>query len=495
MDQSWPKLHTRHVWLLFILSCLFALPIFLANAPYMDDNARALYGYTWSHSGRIFSTALMNALSLRTHNIPDLAPLGQILGLLALSGSGALLAARLLRGRRMDDLSVCLCALPLAVQPFFLENLSYKFDALPMLMAQTCAVLAALVPEGWSGRRNFATCSAFLFALLCFYQPALNTFLALSVLLFMSDTQQAQDKAAWRGMGLRVGALGVAYAAYHVLIVRHFVGGSYAAPRSETMSLHNMLHGLLWDNVQQAFFLLASLLHGGPGLILCAFYVLGAFCVWSDVLPAMRRRGIIAKLNGVVLVSVPFLLLLLVPGIVLILVNTVLSPRIFMAFSGCVILANLFFIQTAVGQRFRWLAIIPLLYFYVVSFSFGNTMTAQEQFQRAQAERLANQLDDAGFQKGDDLFVYGTEAQAPIVQNAIAGMPYLAELLPRQQISDDALFGYARLRQVGVDSREHTPEEWEAARSLLKPANLVHETPKFAVYRDGTKFALRLTGA
>lgn len=494
MDQSWPKLHSRHVWLLFPLSCLFALPIFLVNVPYMDDNARVLYGYTWSRSGRIFSTFLMNTLGLRSRDVLDLAPLGQILGLLALSCSGALLAARLLRGRRMDDLSVCLCALPLAVQPFFLENLSYKFDALPMLMAQSCAVLAALVPEGWSGRRLFATCAAFLFAVMCFYQPALNTFLALAVLLFVCDTCEGRDQAAWRALGLRVAALGVTYGMYHFVIIRHFVHGSYAGPHSGTMSLHDVLSGMLWNNLQQARALLASLLHGGPGVVLGLFYALGAAFVWSGVLPALRRADRVAKLNALALVSVPFLLVLLVPGIVLILADTVIAPRIFMSFSACVILANLFFLQTAVGQKLRWLAVVPLLYFYVVSFDFGNAMQAQEQFEKEQVERLASMLDEAGFRPGDDLFLYGTEAEAPIVRNAITALPYLADVLPRQQMSDDAFFGYIRLRQVGIDSREHTPAEWETAHSLLKASHLLHETPRFAVYRDGHRFASRLTG-
>lgn len=47
-------------------------------------------------------------------------------------------------------------------------------------------------------------------------------------------------------------------------------------------------------------------------------------------------------------------------------------------------------------------------------------------------------LDDAGFRPGDDLFLYGTEAEAPIVRNAMTALPYLADVLPRQQMSDDA---------------------------------------------------------
>ncbi len=495
MDWTWPKVNSRHVWLLFILNCLFALPVFLANVPYMDDNARALYGYTWSRSGRVFSTFLMNALSLRMHNIPDLAPLGQILGLLALSYCGALLAARLLRGRRMDDLSVCLCALPLAVQPFFLENLSYKFDALPMLLAQSCAVLAALVPTLWPTRRQFGVCAVFLFSVMCFYQPALNTFLALTVILFVCDAQEAQDRETWRGLGLRVSALAVTYLAYQLLIVRHFVHGSYAGHRSGTMTFHDIVHGLAWDNLRQAGALLGSLLHGAPGAVLVAFYAVGTAFVWGCAGGALRRRGLPSKLTGLALLAVPFVLVLLVPGIVLSLAETVIEPRIFMSFSACVILASLFFVRSDAGRKLRWLGAVPLLYFYVVSFSFGNAMQEETRFETGQAERLANWLDDAGFRTGDDLFIYGTEAQAPIVQNAIAGMPYLARALPRQKMTDDGFFGYVRLRQNGADSREHSPAEWLAARTLLNTANLVRQTPRFALYRDGHRFAVQLTHA
>ncbi|EHH67831.1 glucosyltransferase domain-containing protein [Gluconobacter morbifer] len=473
---------------------LFFFPIALANCGYMDDNARVLHGYAWGRSGRIFSTLLMNALDLRVGNIQNIAPLGQFLGLLALSLTGVWLARRLSGERYPDSVTLLLCALPLVVQPFFLENLSYQFDALPMLLAQSCAVLAIGRSENDHPWRQSGTAVALLFSVMAFYQPAINTFVAVSLVVFLRDCQTTSIPLVWRCMGRNMLALLVAAILYHVLITRHFVHGSYEDGHAVMRGWQDVNTDGLLINLSGTMALLRPLLTPGPALLLGLFYAVGTVYAGWIGLRCIRERRLLSVLAGSVGLLVPVMLVVLLSGIILLLKYPIYEPRIFMSFSACLLLGNLAFLFGPF-RKMRWFAALPVLYFLVLSYSYGNALKEQTRFENAQIQRLAGVLDDAGFKKGDDLFIYGDEASSPVVRNAVSAFPVLARLLPRQGLHDDDIFGFVMFRQNGVDSREHTPAEWSAARQFLGPATLVRQTPSFALYHQGHAFDLVLKQA
>lgn len=491
---STEKYKSHHPWIyVFAISIIFSFPLFLANSYYMDDNARALYGYSWSHSGRIFSTVLMNLLDLNIRNVSDISPLGQILGLLALSYSALFLTRRITHLEAPDPVSLCLCGLPLAVQPFFLENLSYKFDALPMLLGQSCAVMAASLL--WDGAllRKLALGVFFLFSVLCFYQPCLNTFLALCVVIFVADCARNDLRTAWRTLSLEACAFIIAGIAYHFIVAKHFVHGSYEGGHAVMRDMQTLSLSSLMASISGGTALLNSLLHAGAKPLLCAFYALGSVYAVRKGLACIRQKTSLSIAAGLLAALSPVILLLLLAGIMLLLQNPVYEPRTFTAFSACVIFANLPFIFMK-DHKLRLVAFLPVLYFFVISYSYGNALAEKSRFENARITHLTEILNDAGFKTGDDLFIYGNEREAPVVRNAVTIFPILAKLLPRQGLHDDDIFGYVMLRKNGADSREHSSAEWNTARKLLQNTNIVRNTPDFTLYRTGRIYCLTLQG-
>lgn len=81
----------------------------------------------------------------------DIAPLPQVGAIVLITWTGTRLA------RRFTDASPSLAAMrmfSLGAQPFFLENLSYQFDALSMALAIGLAIWPLLLPttplgSGW----------------------------------------------------------------------------------------------------------------------------------------------------------------------------------------------------------------------------------------------------------------------------------------------------------------------------------------------------------
>ena len=481
---------SRSFFFVFMSYILFSLPIFLANVYYMDDNARALYGYTWSRSGRIFSTFIMNALDLRLNNIIDCAPLGQILGLAFLACSAVFFTQRVTRQSSPDWVSLSICGVPLAAQPFFLENLSYRFDALPMLMAQACAVFACALPLDWSMRRKLGVCIALVFSIMAFYQPSLNTFLGLSLIVFLADCQHENCARAWRSLGIKIASLVVAGLFYKVVIVRYFVHGDFESSHAVAVSLRDVSFIQFKNNAAEVLGLLNALLSGGAKPIFLALYAVSTLVTFFLGFQILKKKSKENIFSGLFIFVIPFAILFLLSGIMFLLKNPYSVPRTFVSFSTCAIFSSLFFLQPF-AQKFRWVGVLPILYFFVISFSYGNALKENAHFQTYHIERVAGVLEDAGFEAGDDLFLYGDEVQSPIVHNAIVAMPVLGRLMPLQRIHEDDIFGYSLLRGRGIEGREHTAQEWSNARTCLKPEYRVHVSSDFAVFHINHTFCVQ----
>lgn len=475
--------------MLFFLGIVFCLPIILANSYYMDDNLRAIYGYTWSKSGRIFSTVLMNVLDLHVRNILDLAPLGQILGILALSYAALVLTRRLTGTTFPDRLSLCLCGLPLLVQPFMLENLSYRFDALPMLLAQACAALAAAAPVIWPGRQRVPYCAFLVFAVTAFYQPALNTFMALSLIVFLCDCQRGEYTLAWKIFGQSVLGAMIAALIYHFFVTPYCVRGTYEAPHAISTTWRDVSVSSVTQNLAQGLPLLKSLFVHGGGVLLTGWYVLGTIAAALTVRICILHRSRASIAAAVLITCMPVLIPGTLSGIMLLLREPVYEPRTLMSFSACLIFSNLFFCRS---RTWRWVGLAPVLYFYVLSYTYGNALREDSRFQTAQIEQIASVLDLHGFARGDNLFIYGNEKRSPIVRNAISVFPLMARLLPRQGLHNNDIFGYTMLNNSGIASREHTQTDWMRARQFLQARNVVLQTEKYTLYHMPHTFCLVL---
>ncbi|MFT8419121.1 MAG: glucosyltransferase domain-containing protein [Acetobacter sp.] len=462
----------------------------MANIYYMDDNARALYGYTWSRSGRIFSTSIMNLLDLRLSNIIDCAPLGQILGLCVLACAAVYFTQRLTGQSSPDRFSLCVCALPLAVQPFFLENLSYKFDALPMIMAQSCAVFASALPIDWPLRRKVGVCIALIFSVMAFYQPGLNTFVGLSLLIFLSDCQRGSSAQAWRSLGLKIASLVVAGVFYKGVIVPCFVHGEFESSHAAAIGLHDISIAQFKSNAIGVLGLLTALLSGGIKPILIGLYAVATLITAIFGIKHFYKKSIMEIITGLFICIIPFVILFLLSGVMFLLKNPYHVPRTFMSFSTCVIFANLFLLQPY-ARKIRWVGLLPIAYFFVIAFSYGNVVAENARFQTYHIERVAGMLENAGFETGDDLFLYGDETQSPIVHNATIAIPILGRLLPRQGIHEDDIFGYSLLHGRGIEGREHTLQEWADARTCLNQEYRVHMSSDFAVFRKNHVFCVQ----
>lgn len=197
-------------------------PIVRANRYYSgDDLSRSLIGRRgWDANGRPLTTLLMRALQCYDHTMVDISPFTQWMAVALLSWIGVLVARHY---RMASPWAAAMAAFPLGGQPFFLSNLSYKFDALSMSLAVLFASFPVLLSS--SGKRGWWMGILWIFISLNFYQPAINVYLLfifLDLVLLQLKGSSRQELAG--KFGSWAIQAGIAILIYQLLVGVHING-------------------------------------------------------------------------------------------------------------------------------------------------------------------------------------------------------------------------------------------------------------------------------
>jgi hypothetical protein len=415
------------------ISISVLVPILLAGRLCNDDLARSVVGsYGWVDNGRYLSNVLMRALELGASREVDIAPIPQLLAVLALAYAGVLLVRRF----AITSLPLgILVALPLGTQPFFLQNLSYRFDSVTMATALLCCVGAvAMRNRRWNG---WLWGSVALLASFNLYQPAFNVFLVLVVFeLAFEITQECPTRALVRLAGFRFLQAAVACIAYKLFFttgIKDWVAGHGemihsvdALPVVGTNALKFL--GYMRDALGAR---IASILLIATILAALPMIALALRRLWRDQKLSMLDRW----LRSIILMFWPALGLLAAIGPMLLLVDPVFAPRVFPAI-GALIAAALISAAHA-AQRVERLRPIPYVTggaCLIVSSITAGVYSSASSEQTAFEDRIASTMQDdlAQLKTSTHLSNYvlvGSAGYAPATQHAISQFPLAGQLI------------------------------------------------------------------
>ncbi|CCJ94970.1 hypothetical protein BN131_2643 [Cronobacter malonaticus 681] len=135
--------HKKGIIFCLAFSLLYILPILLSNAYFIDDMARSLYGYAWQRDGRTFATLIMQMLTFGSL-ISNISPYSNIIASATLAITGYI--ACVVFGIEKDS-KIKLSALMVLISPYMLENLTYKYDCVPMAISVMSVVAPFMIRQ------------------------------------------------------------------------------------------------------------------------------------------------------------------------------------------------------------------------------------------------------------------------------------------------------------------------------------------------------------
>ena len=302
------------------LIALFAL--LRGDIYFLDDWGSASRETSWSHFSRYLATFILNDLSTLGKGALDISPLLQILAVIFVVASSMILLYLI---RKKFDLLGIIASLPLGLSPYFLENLSYKFESLTMSIALFFAVLPFL----FQNQRHIFSALSVVCLILMFmsYQAANAVYIILS--LFFALFMQTD---------LRQGAKFLARCACNLIIASLIYKFAIAEPVSEwtihyTSDKMIALNGAfllgVWGNLSEYLTTIFSDFKQTPYIWLialnCVLFV-GNMAIFS-------QRRIYALCGAVAFLALGIALSY---GLYLILEKPILNPRVFYGFNALI---------------------------------------------------------------------------------------------------------------------------------------------------------------
>jgi hypothetical protein len=420
--------------ILLLLYWVLLYPILRADRYYNDDLKRSLMGRTgWDSNGRPLTTFVMKLLQCYDHALVDISPLTQIAAIGVLAYAGVLITRR---HAIRSPVVAALIAFPLGAQPFFLENLSYKFDSLSMAMA----LLLALLPVIGGGRNRGGWWPGVLslFASMALYQPAINAFLVFILLeLLVSQLEDHPPRQLMRRAGSRVAQLAAAAITYQVLVGSHIHG--WVAQNSELVKDPRRV-GVVGHNVVQFVSYIAASLSAQwwryctplLAMLAVAAIAIGVRYAARQWRSGNMRCGTVFFAFSAVL---PALAIGCIAGPMLLLVRPLIMARVLVGV-GPLLVAGLLSMRSwlvSTGRSERWsLAIaLPLVTgMCVIGSAYGNAMAAQKQYEDGVASLFVQKMQELRVEHPIESFlVDGTAGLAPATQHVATQFPLVRRLV------------------------------------------------------------------
>jgi glucosyltransferase GtrII-like protein len=485
----------RRLAVAFVSLLLFYLPLIDVRYYFLDDVGRTLVSKGYMDAGRPLAHVLLGAFTLGPP-FTDIAPAPQLLGVLALAVAGALLGTLL---GMQSAVSIGIFAVALGGSPYFLENMSFRFDSGFMALG----VLCAIAPFWLAGRGHSVTIgagSALLLASLCLYQPTINCYVV--IVLYLA-AQSLPDKSvrATSAFALRCAVpLFVAVVTYWLLwktIGAGFV--RYLDAQGQFAPLKSALGTAASNLAQFARMVVRDWEATHLALIWGLMALVAVICLANRIAQSSDRSRI--EKVGVGALAIAFLALTLPAAFLaqIFLSNPGTAHR---TFTGTVMLTAIFTAAAwsgagLLGRVGRILVVLQVLALVGISYTYANALRTQERYDDRITSAIVHDIQEVA-PSGElwSFAISGWTGRSPMTELALAKYPAL-EALVFSVMYQGSYWATARLRTFGLWMKPASLSEAEKqeiiCRSTPRKRNAVYDlyvVDKMAFIRfknDGVK--------
>ena len=469
-----PVLIMSGVYLLGIVT------IIRANFSYIDDIGRATEGYREWHAWSRYISELSSIFIHGDTNLTDISPLPQLLAILILSISSVLLVYII--GNKKITVVRLLASIPLGLSPYFLECLSYKFDAPYMALS----ILASIVPFLFITRKKaFFFCSVASLLIMCMtYQAASGIYPMIVLLLCFRDwnSRKKPNKEILSFMGMAAGTFCFAILCFKIFLVKpvpdYFYGSNTIFP------IHQIIPGTL-SNIK--------------GYVMIINQDLGT--IWKVGIALVLFFFIIQSIHQSAQKQISsFFVIILIIGLSFIASYGVYSvfptlwylPRTLFGFG--LFLAILCIFVVSDYKKIATITVLALNWcLFVFAFSYGNALADQARYAEFRMGMLLHDLSSLyPDQNREDvtLQIKNSIDYAPSVKNIAKHYPVIERLVPKLLEGDtDWGFYYFSLRFKSI---LFDPKSLDARNDDVSHLPVVLDSYYHTIQSDGERILVLL---
>lgn len=460
------------------LLAIYCLPIVLSDRPYIDDLGRTLYGYTgWGLNGRPLSDILMRALNFGEPLI-DISPLNQLLAIF-------LLVSVLITYMRHNFPGASFLCISASIfffiaSPFFIENLSYKYDSLTMALSMVTLIIPfCFRNEGFL--KPLASAVLVIFSL-CFYQASLGLFAMLSVIEIVTKEDKHNNIDIVKSVLSRIVQVITGFLFYQLVIAPRFVEGEYNITHSKSLPISVDSFEKIKSNFDGISWYFTKYIESIPTfavVIYSAIFITSIFIILKELANKGLKRN--AASFAIVALS-PFLILLFSFAPMLMLEHPVFAPRVMICFGGVMMFCAIIVLKFIKPIYLQAIICLPMLWVSLVySYSFSASTSSQNRMDNLISTSISMDVNHHG-----KVFKYvNVRGKMPESSQFILSqskLPIMSRLIP-VYLNGDWLWGAELLNHFGMKLEYKVINE--GRDSAICKANAFSKTNSYSLYDMG----------
>jgi len=413
----------KPILLMFGVYLLGIFTIIRANYSYLDDLGRSISGYRKWHNESRYVSEFSSILVHGDTHLTDISPLPQLSAIFILSLSSVLLVYII--GNKKMTVVRLLASVPLGLSPYFLECLSFNFDAPYMALS----ILASIVPFLFIARRK-----AFLFStivsllIMCMtYQAASGIYLLVVVILCFQDwnSRKKSNKEILSFLGIAAFAFCVAMLLFKFFFMKSFDEHESGYVSNKMHSFPQIIIGVL-NNIKNY----TATLNHDLGIIwkICIIFVLLFFILQSMYRSAQKKINSFFVSTFIIGFSFIFSY-----GIYSLLKIPSFRPRALFGFGFFLACFCIYVAKN--NNKPAVVSVIALNWcFFIFAFSYGNALSDQKRFVEFRIGLLLHDLSDLYPNMNDDdlsIQIKNSIDYVPSIKNIAKHYPIVESLVPK----------------------------------------------------------------
>lgn len=435
--------YTRAYVCIIAVSFVFILPILLAGVDYIDDSARHVSGYyEWGLLGRYVTEAIVHILTFSGQTMPDMGHFMQILSVPILA-LGTLFFARAIEGRRAGvSILALLSALPIALNPFLLANMSFRYDSFSMILAYTLAIFAAVVAVQIDSTMRIRTRAAvsvlLLFLSAGLYQPMVLIYVPIVLaMLIVNSLYQTKKRDELLLPALKAAfyfALGLV--AYYLTLKLFGFGAIGGEQRGQLLPASREGLEIVWQNFVSSWELAAAYTQNGAAKVLWIVLIF-ILLVGLSGLVMKTFRNSRSGLAAIALPLMPVVALFAIIGPFALMDSTItVQVRTISSAIGVILMASVVVFAVAKsGGRQIWVVgalalVIVSMYALNFSFVYGSALKNQREHDSAVYLDIQDKLLDRNITTHtvDSMLVGGYPSSPQSVERQLRSRPLMKKM-------------------------------------------------------------------
>ncbi len=403
---------------LIIIYTISFLAIIRADYNYIDDMGRRLYGYQgWDNFSRYISVYLSSLLHADQY-LTDISPLPQLAAVCLLALSSVIMIFVMSDQKKITFWEI-IAVLPLGISPYFMQCISYKYDAPYMALSIFASVLPFMLSQ-CQGTAYFITSVAGILVMCCTYQAASGIYPMLTAYLCFRWWNQGGSIKKIFGFLLRsVTAYAAAFLIYRMFLMRPIEGYDYVsaslAPIGQIIPQLIKYFKHVYHDFKRWWSVLA--------------FLLAVFFVWISVINTCLKKYA-ALLGAIVTVMICTILSF---GMYPALSEPLYSPRAMYGFGVLLAILGV----AAVGNKH---SLLPKMIcfcfsysFFAFGFTYGNALAEQDRYTQLRMQAVIYDLNDLDILCSDQMKTIqlaGDIGKSPVIKHMPQNYQILNRLVP-----------------------------------------------------------------